>query len=80
MSRALVYDLAIPPQAELRERLQDLVGGAVHDARRVEVLDAHEPSATGGARIEPARRRGNERAHVQWTGGRGREPADIHMV
>ena len=42
--------------------------------------DAHQPAAAGGARIEPARQRGHQRAEMQRSGGRGREPADVHEV
>src|SRR5258708_19460686 len=36
------------------------------------------PAAFRGARVEPARQRGHQRAEVQRPGGRGREPACVH--
>src|SRR5258708_37798803 len=71
-------DLAVPPEAESIQRAQDFVGGAGYAARPVEVLDAAEPAAAGRTGIEPARHRGNERAHVQRPGGRWGEPPDVH--
>ena len=53
-------------------------GRAGLNARRVQVLDAHEPAAAGRPGIEPARERRDQGAEVQRAGGRGREPADVH--
>ena len=66
-------DLPVPRQAEALERAQDVVGGARHDARRVEVLHAHEPAAALRAREEPRAERGDEAPEVQRPGGGGRE-------
>jgi len=75
---ALVLDRAIPGEAEPVQRAQDCVGSPRLHARRVQVLDAHQPAAARRARVEPARERRHQRAEMQRTGGRGREPADVH--
>src|SRR6185503_10012657 len=77
---ALVDDFAVPGETKPLERVQDLRRRARQVARRVEILDAHQPAAARRARVEPARERGNERPEMQRTGGRGREPADVHGV
>ena len=51
--------------------------GAGHAARRVDVLDAHQPAPAVRARVEPARQRGDQRAGVQRPGGRRREAAAV---
>ena len=50
------------------------VGAAGDHARRVEVFDAHQPARAVGARVEIAADGGQQRAEVQRSGGRGREP------
>ena len=51
--------------------------GAADAARGVDVLDAHQPLAAMGPRIEPAGQRGDQRTSVQGPGGRGREPPPV---
>ena len=63
-----------PTGCELRE---DELVGAGHAARRVDVLDAHQPAAAVRAGVEPAGQRGHQRAGVQRPGGRGREAPDV---
>src|SRR5258706_15726683 len=62
-------------QAEGLERAENVLRGPGHRARDIDVLDAHQPFAAGGARVEPARERGDERTEMQGPGGRGREAA-----
>ena len=57
---ALIEHFAIPVEPQARERAQDRLVGARHAARAVQVLDAHAPAAARGARIQPARQRGDE--------------------
>ena len=75
---ALTDHFAVPFQAQGLQRLQHLIGRAGLDARRIEVFDAHQPATASGARVEPARERGDQRTEVQRPRGRGREPADVH--
>src|SRR6185369_1452080 len=51
----LPRDLAIPMKAQRLERSHDILGGAGHCARRVDVLDSQQPLAALRARVEPAR-------------------------
>jgi hypothetical protein len=59
----------VGPQAELAQLLQDQRVHARWAARGVHVLDAHQPPAAMGARIEPAGQRRHQRARVQRAGG-----------
>src|SRR5689334_15391614 len=56
----LAHDRAVPREAELVQRAQDLVFGAGDRARRIDVLDPQVPFAACGAGIEPARERRGE--------------------
>jgi hypothetical protein len=63
----------------LRERLHDRrlrIRGA---ARHVDVLDAQQPFAAGGARVGVARDGSDERAEMQRSGGGGREAPDVAL-
>jgi hypothetical protein len=76
-SAALINDLAVPFETKSLERAEDAVCAAGHDARGVEILDAHQPAAALVAGIEVASHRGEKRTQVQIPGrGRG-EAADV---
>lgn len=47
-------------QVEGGERGEDLLRGAGHRARAVDVLDAHQPVARVGTCVEPARERADQ--------------------
>ena len=66
-------DLPVPRQAEALERAEDVVRGARHDARRVEILHPHEPPPARRAREQPRAESGDEAAEVQRAGGGGSE-------
>lgn len=51
--------------------------GASNAARRVDIFNADEPTASVRTGIEPAGQRGNQRARMQRTGRRGRKSASI---
>jgi hypothetical protein len=73
----LANDRRIRAQPAAVELRQDPLGGAGDVARRVEVLDPHQPDAAMRARVEPRRERGDERAGVQQAGRRWREATDV---
>src|SRR5262249_17124339 len=74
---ALINDLAVPLETESLERAEDAVRAAGHDARRVEILHAHQPAAALVAGVEVAPHRGEKRTEVQIPRrGRG-EAADV---
>ena len=64
-TRGLEDDLPVPRQAVALERAEDLVRGARHDARRVEILHPHEPASARGAGEQPRAEGGDEAAEVQ---------------
>src|SRR5690606_4717076 len=57
---ALIEDGTVPGEIEGLERSQDLVCGARHLARRIDVLDADEPLAAGLSSVQEARDRGQQ--------------------
>ena len=69
-------DVPVPRQAVALERAEDVVGGAGHDARRVEVLHPHEPAPARGAGEQPRAEGRDEAAEMQRSRGRGRESPD----
>src|ERR1700694_5923714 len=75
---ALIDHRIVPLEPEVFERPHDLVSGAGLLARRVQILDAHQPPSARRARIEPAGERSDQRTEVQRPGGRWREPPCIH--
>ncbi|EKZ96875.1 hypothetical protein D769_23174 [Cupriavidus sp. HMR-1] len=66
-------------QAQRVERAQDVIVGAPDAARVVDVLDPHEPVAAMGARVQPARQRGNQGAQMEWARGGGRKAAPVAL-
>ena len=67
-TRALEQDFAVPLEAERFERAQHLVGATRHDARSIEILDAHQPARAMRARVEIAADRRQQR--TRGAGGR----------
>ena len=65
--RALIDHGLVPVHAEGFECAQDVVRGTGNDARRVEIVDAHEPVATCRARGQIAACGGNQRSGMQRT-------------
>jgi hypothetical protein len=57
---ALIYDLAVPVEAESLQGAQDAICAARYDPRGIEILDADQPAAAVMARIEIASDRGQE--------------------
>jgi hypothetical protein len=57
---ALPDNLAVPGEAVVFEAVQDGIGRTGLFARWIEVLDAHQPAATGGPRVQPAGQRAGE--------------------
>ena len=74
---ALVDHRLVRRHAERLERRKDLGIGAGDFARRIEILDAHDPPSAGRARKEPTPDRRDERAEMQPAGRRGREAAVV---
>ena len=74
---ALAQHRAVGMQSERRQRAQLLPGGARDLTRRVEVLDPHQPFATGAPRQQPAAECRQQRTEMQRPGRRGREAAAI---
>ena len=77
---ALVDDIAVPFETEGFEVAQDLVGGAVDDARCVDVLDTQKPASVLRFHVAIAGQRRHQRAEMQgsrrcWreSSGRGRQ-------
>lgn len=77
VAAALPDDLAIPFEAEARQRGDDAFGRAGHGARRIDVLDPQQPAPAVAARFQIAARRCDQRAEMQRAAGRGREAADM---
>ncbi len=74
---ALVDDRAVPLEAMGFEGGANVGTDMAAAARRVDVLDAQQPFAAGGAGVAAARQRGDERAEMQRPGRRGREAAAV---
>ena len=72
----LPYRRLVGHQAAGGELAKDFFGRAGHAARRVHILDPHQPTPAVGAGIEPAGQGRDQRARMQRPGGRGREPAE----
>ena len=51
--------------AEAIERGQNLIGSSWHVARRIDILDAHEPAPASGTRIQIAACRRNQRPEME---------------
>src|SRR5205823_11566826 len=63
----------VPVELEPAQRVDDEVDVLLGGARAVGVLDPHQKGAAVVARVEPVEERGPRAAHVQMTGGTGRE-------
>ncbi len=74
---ALPHDRFIRDQAECRQRPQLRVGRTCHLARRIEILDPHQPIAAAAACGQPAAERGHQRSEMQRSRGRGRKTPPI---
>ncbi len=74
---ALVDRRLVRLQAEGVQGGKDRRAEPGHLARRIEVLDAHQPFAARLARQQPAAERGDQRAEVQVAGGRGGESSAV---
>src|SRR6185437_3157568 len=62
---ALVFDVAIPQEAEGFEGPEHLIGAAGHHARAIEVFHAHEPAPTAATGIDEAADGSQQRTEVQ---------------
>ena len=69
----------MPLEAEGLERAKHLIRAPRHHARRIEIFDSQQPVRAVCARIEIAADRGEQRAEMQGTGGRGREAASLRL-
>ena len=56
----LPYDRTVPRESVARERVDYRAFGAGPAARLVDILDAHQPLAAGGASVAIARQRGDQ--------------------
>ena len=70
---ALADHRSVPVEPQTIELAQDRPVGAGHAARGVEIVHAHQPSASPGARLEEAGQRGDHGTEVQGAGGGGGE-------
>jgi hypothetical protein len=77
---ALIYDIAVPEEAESLQGAQDAIRAAGHDARCIEILDADQPATAMMARIEIASNCRQKRAQVQVARGGGGEATYIRYI
>ncbi len=77
VTRALVHNRAVPMHAECIQAAQDRVGRSRYRARRIKVIDAHQPGATARPRVEETANRRHHRTEVQRPRRRRREPPTI---
>src|SRR6185437_7851105 len=64
-SAALVFDPAIPLEAERLEGPQHLIRAARHHARVIEVFNTYQPAPAVAARVEEAADGSQQRAEMQ---------------
>lgn len=73
----LPHDRFVRFQTKPLQRLQLTVGCACALARWVDVFDAYQPRTRVMSRVQPAAERGDQRAKMQWPGGRRGEASAI---
>ena len=74
---ALPQHRPLPFETEGGQGAQDVVVGARHHARRIEVFNTHQPFPRCGAGVEVTGERRHQRAEMQGAAGRRRETAAI---
>ncbi len=77
---ALVFDRAIPGEAEVLQGAQDIGVAAGFEAGEVQVLHAHQPAAAVMAGIQVAADGSHQGAQMQGAGRRGGEAADVSVL
>jgi len=77
---ALVLHGTIMLQTEPFERFELLFGGAWHDARWIDVLDAKQPPSILCTCLQPAANGSDQRSEMQRAGRRWCEPSDVGFL
>jgi len=73
----LPHHLPVPAQAQRHELIHDDAVSPGHRARYIDILDAQQPLAGLGARIQIAGQRRNQRSRMQRPAGAGGETSNI---
>ena len=70
-TNAMITAAGLPAGLAIPTGLFELVAGEIH------VFHPHQPQPAVRPGIQPRRQRGDQRARVQWPGGRWRKSADV---